>query len=115
MGQQTGEAGDNGSNPQRPAIEPEVEIESLDKVRCPECDTEDGIKQITHPQCPPAHSGRCTNCGHQGDPLAFHACWERERMTDEEREQARAAYERQASRMAEHQFSAAYISAQREP
>lgn len=98
-----------------PAPTPEPEIESLDEVRCPECGAEDEIERTDQPQCPPDHSGRCTTCGHTDHPLAFHACWKHERMTDGEREQARAAYERYASRMADYQASAAYLSEQREP
>ena len=95
--------------------QPEPEITALDEVRCPDCGSEDGIECIEHPQCPPEQRGRCSACGHRADPLAFHHTWNWERMSEEEREQARTARDRAESALAEYHHSATYLAEQREP
>jgi len=92
--------------------EPEPEIEPLPEAWCPECGSEE-IKRIDHPRLPPDHRGRCTACDHRAHPLAFHHSWKWERMTDEEREQARRRRERDEDKMAEYQHSATYLAGQR--
>jgi predicted RNA-binding Zn-ribbon protein involved in translation (DUF1610 family) len=94
--------------------DPEPEITSLDEARCPECGSEE-IERIEHPRLPPDHRGRCTACDHWANPLAFHHSWEWERISEDEREQARRQRERFEDKMAEYQHSTVYISEQREP
>ena len=74
--------------------QPEPEITALTEARCPECGGEDDIERVKHPQLPPEKRGHCTGCDHRANPLAFHHSWEWERMSENEREQAREAHER---------------------
>ena len=99
---------------------PEYRDVELDQVRCPNCGNEEGITETKaankHTQpVPPDRRAGCPECDHNGDPLAFHHEWQWERMSEEEREEARAAQERMADEMAEHQYSAHYLHSQVEP
>jgi hypothetical protein len=92
--------------------------EELPEARCPGCGNEDGNTQTvaTNAQPVPFDSrAGCPECDHRGSPLEFHHEYKWERMSDEERREAEEAAEREAGRMAEHQYSAAYISEAREP
>ena len=91
----------------------------MDEARCPKCGNESENVQYEREgdiqPLPPQQSAECGACGHRGDPLTFHHRWKWERMTEDEREQAREARERFENRMAEYQHSATYHAAQREP
>jgi hypothetical protein len=90
----------------------------MDDARCPECGNEDGNHrtEATNAQpVPISQRAGCADCGHRDSPLAFHSAWKWERMSEEEREAAEEAAEREAAWMAESQYSAAYIAEQREP
>ncbi|GAA0460146.1 hypothetical protein MUK72_17945 (plasmid) [Halococcus dombrowskii] len=89
------------------------EITPVDEARCPECGNEE-IERVEHPRLPPDHRGHCTECDHRAHPLAFHHSWKWNRMTEDEREEARRQHERYVDQVAEHQYSSAYLAAQRE-
>jgi ribosomal protein S27AE len=95
-----------------------VDVE-LENVQCPECGDRAIITQTEArgdiQPVPPDRRGECGECGHRADPLAFHHEYKWQQMTEEERTQAEAARDRAADRMAECQYSAHYISSQREP
>lgn len=94
------------------------EEESLEEVRCPSCGNEDEITKTVAVDAQPVPLGSratCPKCDHRDHPMAFHHEWKWHRMDENERQEALEAADREASRMAEHQYSAAYISESREP
>lgn len=93
------------------------ETVELDDVLCPECGTEIITKTVAKGKAqpiPPERRGSCNECGHRDHPLAFHHEFKWDEMSSTEREQAKKARDRAADRMAEYQYSAHYISSQRE-
>lgn len=82
----------------------EAEIKALPGARCPECGSEE-IERIDQPRLPPDRRGRCTACDHRAHSLAFHWCWNWERMSEKEREQARRRRERYEDKMSENNES----------
>jgi len=95
-----------------------VETE-MDEARCPECGNEEGNTRTQAEgnvqPVPPSHQASCGECGHSGDPLAFHHEYTWERMSEEERREAEEAQARMEDQMADYQYSAHGISMRREP
>lgn len=91
----------------------------MDDAQCPECGERDNIERTRAvgavQPITPEFAGKCNDCGHTADPLAFKHEYKWSEMTDEERTEAREAQERAADLYADWQASASYISAQREP
>lgn len=91
----------------------------VDEARCPECGNETGNYTVEARDgaqpVPPGQRGRCPECEHSDDPLAFHHEWKWERMSEDEREEARRKQAQYEDQMADYQYSAHYISMQREP
>lgn len=102
-----------------PEPEGEYVTTEMDDVQCPECGKRDGIERTEAlgrvQPVPPERAGHCEACGHVTDPLAFHHEYKWSTLTEEERDEVRKAQERYEDAYCEYQYSAAYISAQREP
>jgi len=91
----------------------------MDEARCPECGNEEGNTRTetngSVQPVPPEHKGGCPECDHSDHPLAFHHAYKWERMSEEERQEAREYRERMEDKMADYEHSAHGISMRREP
>lgn len=102
----------------RPEPKHETKTETLDEVRCPECGSEADIthtKVIEGQPIPPKMAGECGACGYTDHPIVFHNEFKLDRMSEAERAEVERKAEKQAARMAEHEYTAQAISSRREP
>lgn len=93
--------------------------EDLKDSRCPECGNEEGNKAIRRnsKMVQPVHidsQGKCGECGNQDNPMEFKWEYKKERMSDEELQEAKRKRDEYEDRMAEASYDAGHLADERE-
>jgi hypothetical protein len=90
----------------------------LERVRCPECGSEDRIIKTTAVKgqsIPPSMATKCSDCDYQSHGAEFHGAWERNRMSEEELEEMRKQRQKWEGEMVDYEYSAHGIATRRGP
>lgn len=92
--------------------------EDLEDSRCPECGNEDDNKALTRNSkkvqpVPIDSQGKCGECGNQDNPMAFKWEYKKERMTEEDLEEAKRKRDEYEDRMAEASYDADHLANER--